>query len=475
MLLPRHRLALVALALGPAARGQDNSRPASGATPGPALVSPTILKDLSPDARTVEVQLRAAPGRLSLAPGTMTDVYAYNGKVPGPTLMLREGDRVIVHFRNDLPVPTTVHWHGLHIPASSDGSPFHPVAPGGRHDYAFTVRPGSAGTYWYHPHPHHETGNQVAKGLYGAIIIRAPDDPLPASLSEKLLILSDNRFTGDGSIDLPDESTPQGGVDAENGREGDVLFVNGQVMPTLTIRSGEVQRWRVVNASAARVYRLALAGHTFLHVGSDGGLFEHPAEVSEILLASGERAELLVRGTGQPGSRTVLQALPYDRYIPQTRPKDWTRPRDLLAVQYATDTPVPAVPLPNVLRAVAALDTTQVTATRVLSLSQHMINGQMMDMSRVDVSARLGATEIWQVENLVGMDHPFHLHGFQFQVLDRNGVPERVRRWKDTVNVPKHETVRFIVRLDDHPGKWMFHCHILDHEDHGMMGILEIR
>ena len=104
-----------------------------------------------------------------------------------------------------------------------------------------------------------------------------------------------------------------------------------------------------------------------------------------------------------------------------------------------------------------------------------MINGRMMDMSRVDVSTRLGATEIWQVENLVGMDHPFHLHGFQFQVLDRNGVPERVRRWKDTVNVPKHEMVRFIVRFDDHPGKWMFHCHILDHEDHGMMGILEIR
>jgi FtsP/CotA-like multicopper oxidase with cupredoxin domain len=116
-----------------------------------------------------------------------------------------------------------------------------------------------------------------------------------------------------------------------------------------------------------------------------------------------------------------------------------------------------------------------VTVTRVVSLSQHMINGKMLDMSRVDITARLGATEIWQVENLVGMDHPFHLHGFQFQVIERNGVPERVRRWKDTVNVPKHETVRFIVRYDDHPGKWMFHCHILDHEDHGMMGVLEIR
>ena len=444
-------------------------------TRGLAFANPTILKDLSPDPRTVEVRLTAAAGRLSLMSGTTTDVYAYNGQMPGPTLMLREGDRVIVHFRNELPVPTTVHWHGLHIPASSDGSPFHPVAPGRQHDYVFTILPGSAGTYWYHPHPHHQTGYQVAKGLYGAIVVKAADDPLPASLPEKLLILSDNRFLGDGAVDLPDESTPQGSVDAENGREGDVVFVNGQVMPTLTIRSGEVQRWRVINASAARVYRLALRGHTFLHVGSDGGLFEHPVEVTEILLANGERAELLVRGTAAPGSQTVLQALPYDRYIPQTRPKDWNQPRDLVAVQYSGDAPLPSVVLPNVLRVVPAIDTTHATATRVVSLSQHMINGRSMDMGRVDVSTRLGATEIWQVENLVGMDHPFHLHGFQFQVLERNGVPERARRWKDTVNVPKHETVRFIVRYDDHPGKWMFHCHILDHEDHGMMGILEIR
>jgi FtsP/CotA-like multicopper oxidase with cupredoxin domain len=108
-------------------------------------------------------------------------------------------------------------------------------------------------------------------------------------------------------------------------------------------------------------------------------------------------------------------------------------------------------------------------------LTQHLINGKAMDMARVDVSTTLGATEIWEVENLVGMDHPFHLHGFQFQVLDRDGVPEPYRSWKDVVNVPKHQTARFIVRYDDHPGKWMFHCHILDHEDHGMMGVLEVR
>jgi bilirubin oxidase len=425
--------------------------------------------------RTVETTLTAATVRLSLAPGVVTEVDAYNGQVPGPTLEFREGDRVIVHFRNTLPESTTVHWHGLHIPFTADGSPFHPVPPGGQRDYVFTVPRGSAGTYWYHPHPHHRTAYQVARGLYGAVIVRAADDPLPASLPERLLILSDNRFRGDGSLDLPAPHHHAAHVDAENGREGDVLFVNGQLTPTLTIRSGEVQRWRVINASGARIYRLALSEHTLMQIGSDGGLFERPVEASTILLAPGERVELLVRGTGAPGSRSTLQALPYDRYIPQTRPQNWNRPRELLSLRYTDEAPLAPILLPERLRHVPPLDTASATATRVMALSQHLINGRHMDMRRADVRTRLGATEIWKIENLVGMDHPFHLHGFQFQVLDRNGVPEPYRSWKDVVNVPKHEQVRFIVRYLDHPGKWMFHCHILDHEDHGMMGVLEIK
>jgi FtsP/CotA-like multicopper oxidase with cupredoxin domain len=425
--------------------------------------------------RTVELTLTAAPTRLELRPGVTSDVFAFNGQVPGPTLELREGDRVVVHFRNELPEPSTIHWHGLTLPFVADGSPFHPVPPGGRHDYVFTVRRGAAGTYWYHPHPDHRTGHQVAKGLYGAIVVRADDDPLPASLPERLLVLSDNRFDAGGEIDLPHHHEPRGRVDVENGREGDVLFVSGAVMPTFAIRSGEVQRWRVINTSAARVYRLAIPGHRLLHVGSDGGLFERPMEVDEIVLGVGERAELLVRGSGAPGTRAVLQALPYDRYIPQTRPADWKRPRDLAVLQYSDSAPVASPALPAVLRHVPALDTTQAVARRVMVLTQHLINGKSMDMTRVDVSARLGTTEIWEVENLVGMDHPFHLHGFQFQVLDRDGVPEPQRAWKDVVNVPKHQTARFVVRYDGFAGKWMYHCHILDHEDHGMMGVLEVR
>ncbi len=438
------------------------------------LSVPAVLPNRSRLPGTVEVELTAAPARLALAPGPTTEAWAYNGTVPGPTLEVREGDRVIIRFRNDLPEETTVHWHGLHVPWAADGSPFHPVAAGAEAVFEFTIPRGAAGTYWYHPHPHHRTRYQVSKGLYGALIVRAADDPLP-DVEEKLIILADGRFLPDGAIDMPPRSSPQGRIDFENGWEGDVLFVNGQRAPTLAMRAGSVQRWRVINASAARVYRLAIPGHRLLHVGSDGGLFEHPVETDEILLASSERAEVLVRATGEPGDVTVLQDLPYDRYIPQTRPADWERTRELLTVRYTNEPALPAAALPATLRPITRLDTTAVSAVRTIAMTQGFLNGRPMDMQRVDEQTTLGATEIWRIENLVGMDHPFHLHGFQFQVLDRNGVPVDQTRWEDTVNVPKHETVRFIVRFDDYTGKWMFHCHILDHEENGMMGILEVR
>ena len=441
---------------------------------GAPLAEPPTLRNRSRLPHTVEVELTASVTRLALEPGAVTDAYTYNGSVPGPTLDVYEGDHVIVHFRNELPEPTTIHWHGLHIPAAMDGSPLTPIAPGARFDYVFTIPRGSAGTYWYHPHPDARSGYQVAKGLFGAIIVRARDDPLDG-IPEKLLILSDNRFGADGSVDFPDPHSIAGLRDEENGREGDVLFVNAQIAPSLRIRSGEVQRWRVINVAAARVFRLAFHGHTLLHVGSDGGLFERPVEVSQIDVANSERVELLVRGTGDPGDRETLQTLPYDRYVPQTRPEDWKIPRDLLTLTYSMAPRVTAPPLPATLRHVPPLDTAAVTATHLLVLSQGLINGKTMDMARVDLRTVLGATEIWQIENVVGMDHPFHLHGFRFQVLDRNGVPEPYRSWKDVVNVRKHESVRIIVRYDDFPGLWMYHCHILDHEDHGMMGILEIR
>jgi bilirubin oxidase len=431
-----------------------------------------VLQNTSAKAGVVELDLTASPTRLELVPGKMTGAWAYNGTVPGPTIELREGDFVTVHFHNKLAQQTTVHWHGLHLPAVQDGSPLHAVLPGKSRDYVFRIPLGSAGTYWYHPHPDMTTTEQVSKGLYGALIIRPAKDPL-AGVRERLLVLSDNRFQADGTVDLPHHTTPQGNVDAQNGREGDVLFVNGQTMPTLSIKPGEWQRLRIINAAAARVFRFAIPGQKLVHVGNDGGLFEKPREVDELLVANSERVEVLVRG-GEPGSRAVLRTLPYDRYDIQTRPKDWDQPRDVVELRTSTDAPAPDYTIPGSLRVVRAISTKLVAARRTIVFAQGMINNKLMDMQRVDIRSRLNTTEIWQIENVVGMDHPFHLHGFQFQVLDRAGVPEPYLSWKDSVNVPKHSKLRIVVRFENFPGKWMYHCHILDHEDMGMMGILEV-
>ncbi len=438
-----------------------------------SLHAQSILVNESRKPHTVEVSLVAKRTGIEILPGKITETYAYNGQVPGPRLEAYEGDHVIIHFRNELPEPTTIHWHGLHIPNASDGSPFYPIAPGAKYDYVFDLHAGSAGTYWYHPHPDGNSGWQIAKGLYGAFIVRSRTDPLKG-IPERVLVITDNRFRKDGSIDFADPRSAQGGIDFENGREGSDIFVNGKMNPTLTIRAGEVQRWRIINTAAARIFRLSIPGQKLLHVGSDGGLFEKPREVDDIMVSNSERAEVLVRGTGKPGSIAVVQSLPYDRYSPHTRPDDWDKPVELFKLAYSRMPAMKSPVIPARLRFVPKIDTTLAKRTRYFSLQQGFINGKLHDMMRVDETAKLGDVEIWQVENIVGMDHPFHLHGFQFQVIDRNGVPEPFVSWKDTVNVPKHSYVRFIVRLSDFAGKWMYHCHILDHEDHGMMGVLEV-
>jgi bilirubin oxidase len=465
-------ISVVILTLGALAVFAAAPVPQTVAEPPDSWFSPPVLQNTSAKPGVVELDLTASPTRLELVPGKMTEAWAYNGSVPGPTIELREGDFVTVHFHNKLAQQTTVHWHGLHLPAVQDGSPLNAVLPGKSRDYVFRIPLGSAGTYWYHPHPDMTTTEQVSKGLYGALIIRPAKDPL-AGIRERLLVLSDNRFQADGSVDLPHHTTTAGNRDAQNGREGDVLFVNGQTMPTISIRPGEWQRLRIINAAAARVFRFAIPGQKLVHVGNDGGLFEKPREVDELLVANSERVEVLVRG-GEPGSRTVLKTLPYDRYDIQTRPTDWDQPRDLIEIRTSTDAPAPDYAIPSSLRVVPAISTKLVAARRTIVFAQGMIDNKLMDMSRVDTRVRLDTTEIWTIENVVGMDHPFHLHGFQFQVLDRNGVPEPFVSWKDSVNVPKHSKIRLVVRFENFPGRWMYHCHILDHEDMGMMGILEV-
>lgn len=432
---------------------------------------------------TVEVALGAAPASLSLLPGKTTAGYAFNGAYPGPTLDLTEGDHVIVRFKNDLPEPTNVRWHGLPVPPASDGLPDDLVPPGGSRTYEFDVPLGTAGTYWYHPHPHGETASQITKGLVGAIRVRAKQGPLEG-FAEHLVVLTDNKFDRDGQI------AALTNMDRADGREGDVVFVNGRLHPRLPIEPGEVRRFRFVNASASRYYLLHVPGHAMFHVGTDGGLFGAPVERYVVPLAPAERAEVLLKATGGPQDEVTVESLAFDRGAMHVGVVDPDRLAatdraeasehaafPLFELAYGDGAPKAPPALPAVLRKVPALATTGATP-RTLTFTENMltldfkINGAAYDHGRVDIRSRVGATEVWTLVNQAEMDHPFHLHGFQFQVLERGGVPEPFPAWKDTVNIPRGERVSIAVKFDGPPGKRVYHCHILNHEDLGMMGTL---
>jgi bilirubin oxidase len=418
----------------------------------------------------VEVALEARVARLPVVGTTPTELFTYNGAYPGPTLDVVEGDHVVVHFKNGLAEPTNVHWHGLHVPSDQDGLPMDLVAAGATRDYEFDIPPGSAGTYWYHPHPHGATSVQFAKGLVGAIRVHAAADPVPASFGDTLLVLTDGHFDADGSV------APVSEDEQMDGRDGPTFFVNGVSSPTLTWRAGGTYRLRLVNASAAHYNRLAIPGHVFSLIATDGGFIAAPIERQELLLAPSERAEVLVRAEGKPGTRTSLDDLPYDRGAHHA-PVGPTRP--VLHIAYAPDAPLSSEPLPRTLRDVPALTPTA-GATQVVTFSEDhrkldfLINDRKFDPERVDLHAKLGTTEVWTLVNKGDMDHPFHLHGFPFQVLDRNGRAEPFRAWRDTVNLSKDETVRVAVKFSDYAGPRVFHCHIIEHEDLGMMATLMV-
>lgn len=440
---------------------------------GAALGELPRLPNLSSTPGEFRGELIAAAHSLELLPGHPTQAWAYNGSLPGPLIEVREGDWVEIRFTNRLQQPSTLHWHGLPVPADQDGNPHDPVPPGARRTYRFRLPAGSAGTYWYHPHPHGHTAEQVFRGLAGALIVRANDDPL-RDLPERHLLISDLRLSADGSIPGNDAN------DWMNGREGQFVLINGQHQPRLQV--GGSERWRLWNACSARYLRLRLDGLRFSLVGSDGGLLEQPVEREEILLAPAERVELVI----QPGSQTrqlALSAEPYDRHKMGRVPAEQ---RLLLAeVELAAGAParLPARlrPLPE-LGAASARQRVVFSETMQMRDGQHsmefLVNGRTFDMQRIDLRSQAGTVELWEVYNDSHMDHPFHLHGVQFQVVEHElgGVrqPPAYRAWKDTVNLRPRETVRLKLAMPD-AGLRLLHCHILEHENQGMMATLLVQ
>ncbi|MDE2446204.1 MAG: multicopper oxidase family protein [Alphaproteobacteria bacterium] len=447
---------------------------------GSALPEIPRLKNDSGIAGNFIAQLEAATASHSFVPGLVTPVLAYNGSVPGAMIEVYEGDQLSIAFKNSIPgQASTIHWHGLDIPADQDGNPTHPVESGTGRTYAFTIPAGSAGSYWYHPHPHGLTAEQVYRGLAAPFIVRSKNDPLDAKLGDTVLFVSSISLNSDGTIA---ENTA---ADRFNGREGDHVLVNGAKQPVLSVQPGASRRYRIYNATNGRYLRIALDGHKMTLVGTDGGLLAAPIRnLEEILLAPAERAEVVIDFQNKTG-RFALNSMPYERgWMGRDKPAATILPLMTFEVAGAS---VSSIAVPEKLRDIAPLGEPASVKRIVLNETMGMANGAMtmeflidqksFDMNRVDLRSKVGEVELWEISNTTDMDHPLHIHGTQFQVVEReiNGSkkPQSFLAWKDTVNIVSKEIVRLKVR-HSLPGLRMYHCHILEHEDNGMMGQLDV-
>ncbi|MBW4562889.1 MAG: multicopper oxidase family protein [Mojavia pulchra JT2-VF2] len=439
---------------------------------GLALREPELLRVRRPEPGVVEAEIVASHTSVTLA-GITVQALSYNDTVPGPTLRLREGDRVRLCLINHLEVPTNLHTHGLHISPEVD-NPFVHVMPGESRLHEFTVPKGAAGTRWYHPHPHGMVATQQFAGLTGAIVIESSLDEIPElqAAEEHLLVLKD--FT-----------ILRGEVAASHsffdwlGKYGNLCLVNGAYRPKL-VPQKSLLRLRLVNTSNARPFRLKFQEHPMHLIVTDDGFIEKPVTVEELFLSPGERAEVLIQ-LKRAGTFNLLH-LPYDdgNFVVGSEP---AKEEALLTVV------VPAtpkrLPLPTRLASVDALSPEQAVTTRTVQFGgaipfNYTVNGKQFDPERVDFRGRLNTLEIWEIENHNGLIHPFHLHTYPFQVLARQDAksstwrPEPFPAWRDNINLSGHSKVRIAVPLRDFIGKTVFHCHISEHEDRGMMGVLEV-
>jgi FtsP/CotA-like multicopper oxidase with cupredoxin domain len=428
--------------------------------------------DVNPDPRVVEIELEARVAPVSFRPGTTTPAWTYDGGVPGPLIRVKVGDRLVVRLTNRLPQETTIHWHGLRVPVEMDGVPKHSgptIRPGATFTYDFVVP--DAGLYWYHPH--FESAAQVGDGLYGPLLVEDRDEPRVAE-DQVVMLLSDIAVEEDGRLRPHDVG---GNLGTLFGREGDVVLVNGRANPVLVGRVGRPQRWRIVNAAKSRYFQLALEGHRFTRIGGDGGLMARPIESERLVVIPGERADVVVVPRGAPGQEIPLRWVPYDRGYGSA----FARPEvDVLRFRLAAEPPETPPPWRAPERRIVPIDTTGATPVEIKFTRADVngkfalgVNGKPAGMD-APFHGRVGETQVWTIGNTIDWDHPFHLHGFFFQVLDADGRPAEPLEWKDTVNIPVKKTVKVAIRYDGRPGMWMFHCHILDHADAGMMGMLHL-
>jgi FtsP/CotA-like multicopper oxidase with cupredoxin domain len=400
------------------------------------------------DVRTVTVELDAQEFEWEFAPERTIRGFAYNGQVPGPLIEANVGDTIEVRLTNSLRQATTIHWHGIRVPAEMDGTEAvqPPVEPGQTFEYRFVVP--DAGTFWYHSHTN-ET-EQLERGLYGALVVHDVDEP--NFDGERVLLLDDLKLDPDGNV------APFGDEHEHHaGREGDVRLVNGRQQPELEIAGGSIERWRVCNAANTRFVRLSIGARPFTIIGTDGGLLPEPLPATEVLVTPGERFDLAV-GPFEDEEQLAVEALPYDRGKGET-------PLETFATLQVGPMAASRAEIPSMFREIERLAPAEAEPNRTIDLKALMHAGPHQRAEPVHV----GDLQVWDLVNETGQDHPFHLHGFFFQVLREDDNQQPVVAWKDTVNVPRKSRTRIAWLPDDRPGEWMYHCHILEHHAMGMM------
>ena len=421
-------------------------------------------RNVEREPREIHVTLEARETSWEITEGTVVSAWGYAGTVPGPLLIGRVGDTLVVRLVNRLPEPTSIHWHGLRLPSVMDGtdSVQRLVEPGETFEYRFPLP--DAGTFWYHSHANETV--QIERGLYGALVVLGADEP--QFDADRVFMLDDVKLDRSGQIAKPAL------IDRHSGREGKVLLINGREQPQFEIAAGQVERWRVINAASARYIQLSLGGRPFRIIGNDGGLRESALEVTEALITPGERLELAVGPFDDEGAKIAIDSLRYRRTLMK-------RPRHLrlATLHVGLVKPSRASRLGELAEVRPLVPDGAVDPTRTIRLGARMtlhghdwlMNGETHHR---DAPVKAGELQIWKIVNETGLDHPFHLHGFFFQVIEVDGERVPPTSWKDTVNVVAKQSVTIAFRPDNRPGEWMYHCHILEHHAVGMMGHFEV-
>ncbi len=439
---------------------------------------------------TIERRLTAAAAEIPLlgAGAPSTDVFAYDARVPGPTFRLRPGELFDLAFSNGLDRPTTVHWHGLRVPNAMDGVPVltqAPVAPGGQFRYAFEAR--NPGTFWYHPH--FQSAEQLDRGLHGVIIVEDPKPP--AADREILWVLDDWRLDGRGQIigdfgDLHDAS--------HQGRFGNTASVNGRLPDDLHVRSGERVRLRLVNVANAWIFGLDFVGHSPQVIAYDGHAVEpHEPPGGIVVIGPAQRVDLLLDFNADPGQRFEI----LDRYYPREAFKllEIVYGETRLRAKPLTDglaLPAPELPRPDLRSARrheivfsggamgglrSALYRGQETGIRELAGAGKVwaVNGVVA--SRHDeppvLQLDLGRSYIIEFFNDTAFAHPIHLHGHPMRILEVDGKKPLRDVWRDTLLLEGRSRGTVAV-VADNPGRWMLHCHIPEHQEAGMMAVVDV-